>query len=234
MEASEPVTTSKRTSWILNLGLGLVMLWTSPLRAEKPAVDPQVKEPVQNVQDRKTQEPKNLPSSSQESKQEAKDKKLRPEEAADNSVRSLILTVKLALLADERTASTRINVETEGEQVTLSGKVSSEAEKLAVADVASHVEGVKSLINRLEVDKELQKTLPSKRDQIITEYVKERFTKSATLQAANFDIQTRHGVVELTGKTRFQVIVLEAAQAAMQIPGVKAVKTDKVRIEGGE
>jgi hyperosmotically inducible protein len=54
------------------------------------------------------------------------------------------------------------------------------------------------------------------------------------LEAAKFDIKTESGVVELSGKTRFQVIVLEAAEAARQVPGVKAVKTHTVRIEGAE
>jgi hyperosmotically inducible protein len=49
--------------------------------------------------------------------------------------------------------------------------------------------------------------------------------------AANFDVKTEQGVVSLSGTVRFQVIVLEAAEAARQVPGVKAVRTDKVRIE---
>lgn len=47
-------------------------------------------------------------------------------------------------------------------------------------------------------------------------------------------MKTEDGVVTLTGSTRFQVIVLEAAQAARQVPGVKAVNTDQVRLVAGE
>jgi hyperosmotically inducible protein len=61
--------------------------------------------------------------------------------------------------------------------------------------------------------------------------VKERFAKSATLKAAAFEVKTEGGVVTLGGSVRFQVFILEAAEAARQVPGVKAVKTDKVRIE---
>jgi len=81
---------------------------------------------------------------------------------------------------------------------------------------------------------ELHHVMAQKRDQVITDYVRERFKKSATLEAAKFDVKTDNGIVELSGKTRFQVIVLEAAEAARQIPGVKAVKTHAVRIEGAE
>jgi hyperosmotically inducible periplasmic protein len=49
--------------------------------------------------------------------------------------------------------------------------------------------------------------------------------------AANFDVKTEQGVVSLSGTVRFQVIALEAVEAAKQVPGVKAVKTEKVKIE---
>jgi hyperosmotically inducible protein len=64
--------------------------------------------------------------------------------------------------------------------------------------------------------------------------VRDRFEKSKTLQSVKFDVKTEDGVVTLSGTTRFQVIVLEAAQAARQIPGVKAVNTDGVRLVAGE
>ena len=153
---------------------------------------------------------------------------------SNTPVRSLILTVKLALMGDQRTAPGTIEVDTKGQDVVLSGKVSSEAEKLASTEVARQVEGVKSVVNKLEVVNDLHQVMTQKRDQAITEYVRERFKKSATLEAARFDIKTENGVVELSGKTRFQVIVLEAAEAARQVPGVIAVKTHAVRIEGAE
>lgn len=145
--------------------------------------------------------------------------------------RSLILTVKLALLADQRTAPYRIEVDTNGEGAVLSGKVSNDSEKRASEEVARRVEGIKSIVNKLEVVPELRNNITQRQDQTITEYVKERFKKSATLEAAGFGIKTENGVVELSGRTRFQVIVLEAAEAARQVPGVKAVKTHDVRIE---
>ncbi len=147
------------------------------------------------------------------------------------AVSSLILTVKLALLGDPRLFPYEIEVETGSDEVTLTGKVSSEAEKAVAADIASTVPTVKSVSNKLEVVKELLEVITHKQDDIITRHVKERFAKSATVTAANFDVKTDQGVVSLSGAVRFQVIVLEAVEAARQVPGVKAVKTDKVRIE---
>jgi hyperosmotically inducible protein len=187
-----------------------------------------------------TQESKPAQSNTPTSKSdESKTKKESGEEGTEKGkegtgkkvVSSLILTVKLALLGDPRLFPYEIDVETGSDEVRLAGKVSTEAEKAAAAEIASAVPTVKSVSNKLEVVKELPEIIAHKQDDIITRHVKERFTKSATVTAANFDVKTEQGVVSLSGAVRFQVIVLEAVEAAKQVPGVKAVKTDKVRIE---
>jgi len=153
------------------------------------------------------------------------------ESTGKKAVSSLILTVKLALLEDPRLFPYEIEVEAGSDEITLVGKVSTEAEKAAAAKIVSTVPTVKTVSNKLEVVKELSELIAHKQDDILTRYVKDRFAKSATVTAANFDVKTEQGVVSLSGTVRFQVIVLEAAEAARQVPGVKAVKTDKVRIE---
>lgn len=214
------MTGSPCTGRILAVVLTCITFLVTPLHAEESAP--------------RTQELKNPVPAPPELKQEPNTKESINEPASNKPVRSLILTVKLALLGDQRTAPCTIEVDTKGQDLVLSGKVSSEAEKLAAAEVARHVEGVRSVVNKLEVVTELHQVMRQKRDQVITEYVRERFKKSATLEAARFDIKTENGVVEFGGKIRFQVIVLEAAEAARQVPGVKAVKTHAVRIEGAE
>lgn len=229
------MTDLPRTGRLLAVVLACGILSATPVRAEEPAPRPQeIKPQPPKVQEPKPQELKNPEPPPHELKQEPKAKESKTEEPPNKPVRSLILTVKLALMADQRTASCAIEVETKGQDIVLAGKVSTETEKLAAADVARQVEGIKSVVNKLEVVVELHQVMAQKRDQVITEYVRDRFKKSATLEAAKFDIKTENGVVELTGKTRFQVIVLEAAEAARQVPGVKAVKTQAVRLEGTE
>jgi hypothetical protein len=117
------------------------------------------------------------------------------------------------------------------DEVTLLGKVSTDAEKAAAAEIASMVPSVKSVVNKLEMVKELSEGIAHKQDDIITRHVKEQFAKSVTVTSANFDVKTEQGVVSLSGTVRFQVIVLEAVEAARQVPGVIAVKTDTVKIE---
>jgi len=187
------------------------------------------------AQESKPVQPKPQASKSEESrgKQESgvEGTEKEKEGTGRKAVSSLILTVKLALLGDPRLFPYEIEVETGSDEVTLVGKVSTETEKAAATEIASMVPAVKSVSNKLEVVKELLEVIAHKQDEIITRHVKERFAKSATLTAANFDVKTEQGVVSLSGAVRFQVIILEAAEAARQVPGVKAVKTDKVRIE---
>lgn len=149
-------------------------------------------------------------------------------------VGSLILTTKLTLMADPQLLPYEIEVEASGGEVALSGRVASESDVLTALAVAQQVPGVTKVVNKLEVVKDLSRTLARKRDEIITRYVKERFARSKTLKAAGFDVKTEEGVVILSGKTRFQVIILEALEAAREVPGVKAVKTEGIHLEAGD
>lgn len=188
-----------------------------------------------SAQESKPAQPKVQTSKSEESKAKKDSGEERTEKEKEGTgkkaVSSLILTVKLALLEDPRLFPYEIEVEVGSDEITLVGKVSTETEKAAATKIASTVPTVKSVSNKLEVVKELLDVIAHKQDDIITRHVKERFAQSATVTAANFDVKTEQGVVSLSGTVRFQVIVLEAAEAARQVPGVRAVKTDKVRIE---
>jgi len=171
--------------------------------------------------------------------QEAKPPEAKPSEPAKPDagkpehakvVSSPMLTIKLALMADPRLFPYDVNVEMNGESIVLTGKVPHDSLKVAAGEIAKGI--VKSVTNKLEIDKNIDRDLTRKKDDAITHYVKERFAKSKTLEKADFGVKTEDGVVSLSGKTRFQVIVLEAAEATRQVPGVKAVKTDGVRLEG--
>jgi hyperosmotically inducible protein len=154
-----------------------------------------------------------------------------PAAAAKPGGESLILTVKLALMADPRLFPYEIEVDLKGQEAVLSGSVSTEEEKKTAAVIAQGVDGIKKVVNNLKVVKEASQDLNRKRDERITQQIKERFKKSKTLDEAGFEIKTQNGVVALSGKTRYQVIILEAAEAARQIPGVRAVQTGSIRLE---
>ena len=206
----------------------------------KPPAKPQKDMPLPqaSVQESKPAQPKTQTPKNEESKaekdntgEEGTEKEKIKEATGKKTVTSVILTVKLALMEDPRLFPYEIEVEAGSDEVTLSGKVSTEAEKAAASQIANSVPTVKSVSNKLEVVKELADIIAHKQDDLITRHVKERFAKSATVNSANFDVKTEQGVVALSGTVRFQVIVLEAADAARHVLGVKAVKTDKVKIE---
>ena len=184
--------------------------------------------------DTKKEDAKTPPPSPSQKAQEKPTESKPPENGAPKPTVPPILAVKLALMADPRLFPYEINVEVSGETAELSGKVGDDAEKAAATDIVKGLEGIKSVTNNLEVVKDLNRAMNKKRDDIITQYVKDRFGKSKTLETAHFDVKSDDGIVSLSGKTKFFVIVLEAAEAARQVPGVKAVKTEGIRLEGAD
>ncbi len=149
-------------------------------------------------------------------------------------VRSSMVTAKLALMADPHLFPYDIEVDAKDKDLVLLGKVAQESDKRVATDIIRCLEGVHAVENRLKVEADAAHGLFAERDKIITQLVKERFEKSKTLQSVKFDVKTEDGIVTLNGTTRFQIIVLEAAQAARQVPGVRAVNTDAVRLVAGE
>lgn len=242
MEMNGKCSVSRRTG--IEQGAPLLALCVCALVVSQVA-DPMLAQSDQPsmllAQESKPAQPKTQASKSDESKvkkdngeegiEKDKDKDKDKEGTGKKAVSSLILTVKLALLEDSRLFPYEIEVEAGSDGIVLSGKVSTEAEKSVAAEIARTVPGVKSVANKIEILKELPEVLARKQDDIITHQVKERFAKSTTLKSAGFEVKTEWGVVSLGGTVRFQVIVLEAAEAARQVPGVKAVKTGKVKIE---
>ncbi|HZS12093.1 MAG TPA: BON domain-containing protein, partial [Nitrospirales bacterium] len=147
-------------------------------------------------------------------------------------ISSPILTIKLAFMSDPRLLPYDIGVSVKAETVELSGKVGSEEDKRAAAEIAQKLESTKKVKNELHVAKEFANAAQKRQDEAITEYVRERFKKSTILDNAHFDVKTVDGIVSLSGKTRYQVIIFEAAEAARQVPGVIAVRTDGIQLEG--
>lgn len=164
----------------------------------------------------------------------AGDRPKPPESEAKKPMKSSMVTAKLALMADPRLFPYDIEVDVKEKDLVLLGKVSQESDKKAATDIVRCLEGVHAVENRLKVEPDATRGLVAERDKVLTQLVKERFEKSKTLQSVKFDVKTEDGVVTLSGTTRFQVIVLEAAQAARQVPGVRAVNTESVRLVAGE
>ena len=196
--------------------------------AEPPRQEPKAAPPAEaKTADSKPKDPTEKISPPKNPAEEAKPQT----SAAKPGGASLILTVKLALMADPLLLLYDIEVDVKGQEAVLSGNVSTEEEKKMATVIAQTVDGIKKVTNKLKVVKEAAQDLNRKRDDRITEEIKERFKRSKTLDQAGFEIKTHNGVVALSGKTRYQVIILEAAEAARQVPGVRAVQTGSIRLE---
>jgi len=156
----------------------------------------------------------------------------KQEDSGKKPVVSLNLTIKLALMAEPALFPFDVEVELDNQKAVLTGAVSSEDEKAKAGEVARKIEGVESVVNKLSVNAALRAAVTKRQDEAIVQLVKERLNKSETLKAVGFDVKAEHGVVALSGKTRFQVIALEAAEAARQVPGVRAVTTAAVQLTG--
>ena len=210
----------------------------APARDNQPAseaVQPPDASTVKPEPPKLLTEPKSLPQSAPPAILELPSERDVHEKGKEKDIRkkplgSLVLTVKLALFADARLFRYEIEVGEDGQTIALEGRISSEEEKRAATEITRSVSDGKAVVNKLDVDKGLLQALGKRQDEIISTLVKDRFARSATLKAANFEVKTEEGVVSLSGTVRFQVLVLEAAEAARFVPGVRAVKTDRIRL----
>ena len=153
----------------------------------------------------------------------------KPEEHK-KPVTSLNLAIKLALMADPQLFPLEIEVEMDKGKAVLTGAVPTEEDKARVAEIAAKVDGVEGVVNKVNVTPALRDKLAKKQDETIAHVVRDRLSRSETLKAVGFDVKSENGIVYLSGKTRFQVIALEAAEAARQVPGVRAVDTAGVQL----
>jgi hyperosmotically inducible periplasmic protein len=138
----------------------------------------------------------------------------------------LTAKTKIALAADSRVKGRQIDVETTQGVVLLRGKVDSDAAKQASADIATMLDGVKSVKNDLQVVAPAAREAVEDKDDAVTTHVKEQITKDANLKKANIAVQTNAGVVSLTGEVRDIITSANASWTARQVAGVKSVKND--------
>lgn len=111
---------------------------------------------VQDVVDRLTISPGATPTTGvddpiqREGREAAKD---AGDAMPDLSDAGITTTVKSKLLGDTRVAGLKIDVDTNGGVVTLTGAVSTAAEKERAIELAKATNGVKSVVDRLKVEK---------------------------------------------------------------------------------
>jgi hyperosmotically inducible protein len=131
---------------------------------------------------------------------------------------------KLRLLADDAIPALAINVDTESGVVTLFGVVPTEDAKLAAEAEASQVDGVKSVLNVLQVVPGSAESAVMATDEDVKKAVKSALQGSNPLRQVNVDVE--NGVARLSGKVPASMDRLQAAFVVRSAPGVRSVKND--------
>jgi hyperosmotically inducible protein len=129
-----------------------------------------------------------------------------------------------AALTDDKTAdASEINLEVYKGVVQLNGFVDNAKEKAQAESVAKAVSGVKSVENNLMI-KQAEKTAGAViDDSTITAKVKSALIDSADTKAGDIKVETRIGVVQLSGFVANEAQKSAATKVAQSVEGVKAV-----------
>ena len=152
---------------------------------------------------------------------------------ADDSKRSvgeytddklLVSKVKTALISDKTAEASEINVEVYKGVVQLNGFVDNEKELTRAEEIARGVEGVKGVENNLTLKQGSQTTGGAIDDSSITAKVKTALIESDDTKAGDIKVETRGGVVQLSGFVANEAQKAAATKVAQSVTGVKSVK----------
>jgi len=139
-------------------------------------------------------------------------------------------TVKMRLLADDRTPGLAVNVDTDDGRVTLFGTVGSATAKAAAAEDTRKVSGVTQVINDLEIVPAAKEAIVKKSDEALEENVEAAISRRDDLRDTDIDVDVRNGIARLKGTVPSETQRLTAAVVVRTTAGVRAVR-DELRIE---
>jgi hyperosmotically inducible periplasmic protein len=135
----------------------------------------------------------------------------------------MVSKVKTALISDKTADADEINVEVYKGVVQLNGFVDNEKEKAQAETVAKAVEGVKGVTNNLQIKQEKQTAGNTIDDSSITAKVKSALIDDPRTKAGDIKVETRNGVVQLSGYVGNAAQKEAATAVAKAVSGVKSV-----------
>ena len=147
-----------------------------------------------------------------------------PGEQVDDA--ALLTSVKSALVKNPVTEAGEINVDVNRGVVKLSGFVDTKNEKSKAGDVARNVDGVKSVQNDIAVKEGGSTAGEVIDDSILTAKVKAALVQSPETKAHQINVETKDGVVQLSGFVDNAGAKSAAANVAKSVTGVKDVKNE--------
>lgn len=127
--------------------------------------------------------------------------------------------------------STDMTVNVENGKVTFSGKVPSETERQFAESVASRIDGVTSVTNRLEVDEKLAPRNRSELAQFISDLttstvVKSKLAANRNTSALDIKVDSKNGLVTLSGTVRSKEEKDLAERIALNTHGTSDVENE--------
>jgi hyperosmotically inducible periplasmic protein len=152
--------------------------------------------------------------------------------------------VKSKFAADDTVKANRIDVDTKDKVVTLKGEVQSAAARERAVELAKSTAGVRDVVDTLTVVPEATATSGRAPDTAreaardtaavtgdagITTAVKSKMLADSTVSGLNIDVDTKDGIVTLTGNVKSAAEKRRAVEIAKQTDHVKSVK-DQLKI----
>ena len=132
---------------------------------------------------------------------------------------------KIALLTSEGFSINGANVDTVDGNVTLHGKVATDADKTRAEQIVREVDGVKSVKNLLQVVPDTQRKAVSATDSDIKDRVEASLKKDKRLDDIKV-ASVNSGVVLLAGKAHGLTEKLAAIESAYTVSGVRRVASE--------
>lgn len=134
--------------------------------------------------------------------------------------------VKLALFTTEGVSST-VNVDTVNRQVTLHGKVGSDAEKKKTESVAKGIDGVTGVRNFLQIVPSEQQAAVQESDDELRRNVDKALGADKSLKDSSISVQSvNKGLVLLGGTAKTLTDQLNAVEIASGVKGVRRVTSE--------
>lgn len=134
---------------------------------------------------------------------------------------------KLALLTTEGVSVTDVNVDTVQGQVTLHGKVTTQAEKDKAAAVVAQIDGAKGVKNLLQVVPERKEEAVQATDDQIKQQIEKGLEADKSLADSHIDVKSVNaGVALLSGNATSLTDQLRAVEIASAVKGVKRVVSE--------
>ena len=150
----------------------------------------------------------------------------------------LTTKVKTKLAADSTVKASQINVDTKDKVVTLSGNVDNEAARTQAVALARGTEGVQDVVDNLTVSGKTAEAAPAGTsvgqavdDVTITAAVKSKLVADSVVGGLKIDVDTKDGVVTLSGPVKSQTEKDTALRIARETTGVRNVQ-DNLNITG--